>query len=251
MSMTIEGLQGRGGGIETQANSEVLKPVNIRRVDTEKDWGAIVAIAGIFNEPNIIEHLSGIAPAKTERNIAKFRKNISRYIPDEMSKNISEEGLKRIAENLIRATPAAIKEYFTRLGNNAEVYVAEAGARIVGTATLEKPSGPGKMYCTISKVAVSCNAPKMLDSSRNGKGVARQLINFLDNRINDLGYIGAEVSVVKRVAGRLAPLDLFMNDGYDFVGETNNGDLGWDNREKKYVFRDIIKLQRNTSKNSQ
>lgn len=235
---------GEGNRVDTSVNTEVLYSVDIRRIDVKEDSVAIVAIANIFNEPNVIEHLSGIAPAKTERNIRKFRENIFKYIPNQMLDTISEEGLVRIANNLIRATPVEIQDYFARFGNNAEVYVADVGGKIAGTATLEIPSGSGKMLGTISKVAVSEKAPKVSDSL-SGKGIARRLIQTLEDRIVMLGLSGSEVSVIKSVNGRLAPLNLFLNQGYVFKSETQNGDLAWDNREGKYVFRDIVKLQHN------
>jgi hypothetical protein len=231
-------------GNDAMIKTEALRyPVNIRLVDVRHDWISVCEIARIFNEPTVIEHLSGIAPAKTERNIQKFQSNIANYIPEEVLDNISEEGLERIANNLVRATPSGIRTYFLKMGANAEVYVAEVNKKIAGTATLEKPSGAGKMLCTISKVAVPSKAPKVVESSRNGKGIARQLIQFLDKRIGDLGFAGIEVSVIKSVGGRQAPLELFLKEGFDIAGETPNVDLAWDIPSGKYVFRKVVKLQ--------
>lgn len=219
--------------------------VEVRLANWDKD---AIAIANIFNEPNVIEHLSGIAPARTERDINKFRKNIGKYIPEDLRTNIVKEGLKRMSENMFRATAEEVGAYFVRLGTNAEVYVAEVEVngekKIVGTAILEKPSGPGKMVGTISKVAVSCDAPKVLESSASGKGIARKLIQTIDNRLNDLGYLGAEATIIRHLQNELAPLDLFKRQGYDIVGIVDNGDLAWDKSTGRFELRDIIKVQK-------
>lgn len=232
-----------GGGHDTLRLKEALVPtVEIRSVNWERD---AEAIANIFNEPGVIEHLSGIAPAETEKNIDKFKRNIGKYIPIEYRKKITDEALKRMSGNMLRATPEEVKAYFERLGANAETYVAVVGGKVVGTATLEKPSHSASMTGFISKVAVSADAPKVLKSTVSGKGIARQLIQRIDERLIELGCNKAEATIIRHSDNReLGPLDLFKKQGYAIVGIAVEGTMAWNNRTRKFEFRDQFKMEK-------
>lgn len=216
--------------------------VEVKPADLEKD---AKAIANIFNEPNVIEHLSGIAPADTEKNINKFKKNIGMYIPEEWRKKLTEEALKRTGENMFMATPEEVKAYYTRLGTNAEVYVAIIGGKVVGTATLEKPGHAASMTGFISKVAVSASAPKVLETTVSGKGIARQLIQKIDDRLIALGCNKVEATIIRHLDNReLGPLDLFKRQGYGIVGIAVEGTMAWNIATGKFEFRDQFKMEK-------
>ena len=216
--------------------------IEVRPADLEKD---AEAIADIFNEPNVIEHLSGIAPADTEKDINKFKRNIGKYIPEEWRKKLTDEALKRTGENMFMATPKEVKAYYAKLGTNAEVYVAEIGGKVVGTATLEKPGHAASMTGFISKVAVSASAPKILETTVSGKGIARQLIQRIDNRLIALGCNKVEATIIRHLDNReLGPLDLFKRQGYGIVGIAVEGTMAWDNNTGKFEFRDQFKMEK-------
>lgn len=241
----------RKGGLISNGLKEKLGQnlIEVRPANLEKD---AEAIAGIFNEPNVREHLSGIAPAKTENNINKFKKNIGKYIPEEWRKKITYEALKRMGENMFMATPEEVKAYYTSLGTNAEVYVAVIEGKVVGTATLEKPSHPAGMTGFISKVAVSANAPKVLESTVSGKGIARQLIQKIDNRLIELGYNSVEATIIRHLDNReLGPLDLFKGQGYGIVGIAVEGTMAWNNNAGKFEFRDQFRMEKKLRSSTQ
>ncbi len=238
--MSTERKNGNGNGGDLGKPIETMQqvPIEVRFADLEKD---AEAIANIWNQPKVIEHLAGVAPALTKRDITKFRANITQYIP--LMPNITPEGLKDLARGIIMATPTEIKAHYAEL-RNVELYVAVLEGKVVGTATLVKPDA-GKRWGTISKVAVSSEAPKVIESSKHGKGIARSLIRFIDNRMfNELGYTGAEVTVIQGVEGELGPKYLFMREGYSGANELVGVSLGWDNHEERFVPRNSYRMQR-------
>lgn len=229
------------GGKET-----LVPSVEIRLVNWEKDAGAI---AEIWNNPDIIKHLAGVAPAVSYRNISKFRANIAKYIPSLSS--LPEEELRKIAEQIIIATPAEIEAFYAKY-SNIEVYVAVAkekikgkdAERIVGTVSLEKPIKPGDRMGAISKLAVSPDAPSIGGSTR-GKGIGRRLIGRLNNRMFDprqLGLWGATATIMQRVDGELAPAHLFQDAGYDSTGAVKFH-LGWNPELRIFEERRVTEVQ--------
>lgn len=204
--------------------------VEIRLADLEKD---AAKIASIFGEPDNIEHLAGVAPALTKRNIVEFRSNIAKYMPE--MPGVDEEGLKDIAKGVIIATKDEIRG---RLQSpNIELYVAEIGGRVVGTVTLEKPSGAGIRWGGISKIAVTQEA--------KGLGVGRKLFQAVNSRMFDqLGYSGAAAGIIRGVDGDSIPLRMFENNGWHAAGTLPYICLGWSRKEEKFVYRNSIRVQR-------
>lgn len=217
------------GGI---APKEGLKPaIEIRLADLEKD---AEAIAAIFNQPEVIEHLAGIAPARTPRNIKKFRDNITDYMPT--IPNISKEQIRELAKTVVIATKDEIKEFYSK-ASSSELYVAVVAGKVVGTVTLEKPSGAGMLWGMVSKLAVS-------KENRNG-GVATKLLQFVDDRMfKTLGLKGAAAGIIRGIAGDGIPLHIFEKEGYGGSGTLRNICLGWNNNEEGFVFRDSLRVQR-------
>lgn len=236
------------GKREMLVSKEMLAPiVEIRSVDWEKD---AEAIAQLWNNPIIIQHLAGVAPAATDRNIAKFRKDPSKYIPS--LKELPEEELKSIAEQIIIATPDEIKSFYAKHPNN-EVYVAVGKEkidcknveRVIGTVSLKKPVEPGDRMGTVSKLAVSPDAPNA-GNSAHGKGIGKKLIAFLNERMFDpkqLGLRGANATIMQRVEGELAPTHLFEDAGYDPTGAVKYH-LGWNPDKKIFEERRVAEVQR-------
>lgn len=236
-----------GGGDFGRTKEGLTVPIiEIRRADLERDSEAI---ADMFNQPTVIEHLAGVAPRQTPRIIARFRANVEKHITLSPGATMTAEGLKNFADDIIIATPNEVKAYFAKL-SRVETYVAEIGGRVVGTASLEKPSPTqsGKRVGTIFKVAVDPDAPKAIESSRYGKGIARSLVRVINNRAQELSLTSVQASIIKGIKGYLSPISLFTNEGYNFAGESPRDTLGWDNtggddNKGAFVERDTIKMQ--------
>ncbi len=219
----------------------LLTSVEVRLVDWTRD---AKPIADILNDSRVIEHEAGVAPRQTKKDIPKFRVNINDHITLTPGATMTPEGLKAFADDIIIATPDEVRAYFAKL-SRVETYVAEVGGRVVGTASFEKPSPiqAGKRVGTIFKLAVDPDAPKVIESSRYGKGIGRHLVRMIDNRAKELSLTSVGASLIKGVEGYLSPMSLFVSEGYTVVGESPKDTLGWDNKEEKYVERDTIKLQ--------
>lgn len=227
-SRVVTGGTGNGGIV----SKEDLKPaVEIRLADLEKD---AEAIAAIFNQPEVIEHLAGIAPARTPRNIKKFRENIASYMPD--MPGINEEQIRELGKKVVIATKDEIKEFYSK-ASSSELYVAVVKGKVVGTITLEKPSGAGMLWGMVSKLAVS-------NENRN-KGVATKLLQFIDDRMfKTLGCKGAAAGIIRGIEGDGIPLHIFEKEGYGGVGTLKDICLGWSNKEGKFLYRNSLRVQR-------
>lgn len=238
-SITENGGRIRKGEGNCDFKEVLRKPIEVRLADLEKD---AEAIASIFNNPDVIVHLAGVAPAVSDRKIDRFRANIAKYIPS--LKELPEEQLKKIADQIIIATPAEIKAFYAKFPN-IEAYVAVANGKVVGTVSLETPVHPGDRMGIISKLAISPDAPSVGNSTR-GKGIGKKLIQFLNNRMFDpkqLGLDGATATIMQRVEGELAPKHLFEDEGYESTGGAGRH-LGWDTEQKIFVPRSFSTMQR-------
>lgn len=236
---------GNGGDLGKQEIRQQI-PVEVRLVDWERDARQI---ADILNDPRVIEHEAGVAPRQTPRRIPDFRANIERHIILSPGATMTPEGLKNFANDIIIATPGEVRAYFEKL-SRVETYVAVIAGKVVGTASLEKPSPTqsGKRVGTIFKVAVDPDAPKAIESSRYGKGIARSLVQRINDRAKELSLTSVQASIIKGVEGYFAPQRLFANEGYRIAGEYPKDTLGWDNNggddhKGAFVERDTIKMQ--------
>lgn len=217
-SRVTTGADKNGGG---SFKEDLQTSVEIRLADLEKD---AVAVAKIFNEPGVIEHLSGVAPAQTKRNIKRFREEIKEKMPD-----ISVE------VPVLIAVGEEIKEYYTKSANS-ELFVAVDAGKVVGTITLEK-GGIGILWGQISRLAVS--------ESARGKGIGTKLLQAANDRMfNELGYRGASAGIIRQVKGDTIPFHLFEVKGY--VGASTSKDicLGWSIEEDKFVYRNSLRVTR-------
>lgn len=218
--------------------------VEIRLADIERD---AAAVARIFNEPDVIQHLSGVAPALTRRNIVKFRENIVDYMPEMPGLDI--DGLKEIAKGIIIATKDEVRERYSR-ALNVELYVAELAGKVVGTATLEKPSGAGMRWGQVSRIAVS-ESEKGKGRIEKGQGTGTKLLRFIDRRMfEQLGLKGASAGIIRGIGGDGIPLHMFEEAGYESSGTLRNICLGWSIAEEKFVYRNSIRVQRVVSEES-
>lgn len=227
-----------GGGSNGDRKENLNHDIEIRLADIEKD---AAAVARIFNEPKIIQHLAGVAPALTRRNIVQFRENIVDYMPE--MPGLDMDGLKEIAKGIIIATKDEIKERYSG-ALNIELYVAELAGKVVGTATLEKPSGAGMRWGQVSRIAVS-ESEKGKGRIEKGQGTGTKLLQFINRRMfEQLGLKGASAGIIRGIDGDGIPLHLFENAGYESSGTLRNICLGWSIAEEQFVYRNSIRVQR-------
>jgi L-amino acid N-acyltransferase YncA len=95
----------------------------------------------------------------------------------------------------------------------AEVWIADDGVGVVGTATL-KPNQQGLG----DHVA---NASFMVDASRAGRGIGRQLAETVLDRARELGYEAMQFNAV--VATNERAVALWRSLGFDVVGTIPDG----------------------------
>lgn len=219
----------------------VSQVIEVRPAELERD---AEAIADIFNNPRVIEHMAGVAPRQSPRNIKLFRAHIQDHIHLSPGATMTQEGLEKFAKNIIIATPVEIRAFFAKF-SDVETYVAMIGEKVVGTASFEgsSPTQSGKRVGTIFKVAVDPDAPKAIESSQYGKGIARSLIRVINNRARELSLTGIVASIIKGVEGYQSPMTLFLNEGYVMGPESPGDTLGWDYKIEKFVERGTLKLQ--------
>lgn len=223
---------GNGG----TASKENLRPsaIEVRLADlgTDKD---IKAITGIFGQASVIEHLSGVAPVGTSRNIERFRKKLPELMP----------GIDVDANEVIIATEKEIGNYFRyKDPTKTKLLIAQSigsDPKILGTVTVEKPGG-GIAIASISKLAVSEDARE--------KGVGSALIQtataFALCKVEDggWGYRGASAGIIQ-VNGSERPQRLFLRNRYLVQATRPNGCIGWDNKLGQFVYRDVLLVHLN------
>lgn len=219
---------GNGEGGDTSAK-ENLMSVEVGLADLEKDTKVV---AEIFSQPSVIEHLAGVAPKGTERNISGFRRNILKYMSKDSG--IDDERLKELGKTIFQATKEEIREYYKN-STSSELYVAKINGEVVGTITLEKPTGSGMLWAGVSKMAVSQEA--------RGKGVATKLLRTLIDRMSQLGFQGATAGIIRGVEGDSIPLHLFEEEGFESRGTLKKICLGWSKIEGKFIYRDSIRME--------
>lgn len=225
---------------KVDAKDLLVPQLAVRRIDLERDTEAIAAIATIYSQTSVVEHLCGFAPG----NIGINDGNIIEYLPGDIFGGISREEVERIAGDLVIATPDGVLKYFKKMGNNAEVYVAESDGRVVGTAVLGKRITDRLLCCSLGKIAVSDDAPKISDSSSRGKGIAEKLLGAMDERIGNLGYNNIAFDVIKDIVGTETALNFYRKHGYSIVNETPNADIAWDISTGRFTYRDVYNLQK-------
>lgn len=195
--------------------------IEIRSADLEKDS---ISIARIFSQPRTIEHLSGVAPAQTRKDIRKFRENIQNLMPD-----------ANIDIPIIIAVKEDIEAHY-RSNPRSELLVAVEAGKVIGTITLEK-GGTGIVWIQVSKFAVSEEA--------RGKGIGTKLLQFANSRMfNELGARGAYGGIIRGVENDGVPLHLFEKEGYVGVSTSRDICVGWSNREDQFVYRSSLRVQR-------
>ncbi len=220
------GSTGNGGVLP-----EILKPasIEVRFVDLKTDRD-IKAITSIFGQSSVIEHLAGIAPVKTSRNIGRFRQRL----PELM------HGISVDPNEIIIATETEIGNYFkSKDPSKAKILVAESAGpnpKILGTIMVEKPGG-GITTVSIAKLAVSENA--------RGKGVGSALIKAATaialSKVENggWGYKGASAGIIQ-VSGSEKPLRLFQGNKYVVQETRPNSCISWDNDSSLFVHRDVL-----------
>lgn len=221
MVSRVENIQGNGHG--RSPKEELFQIIEVRLADLEKD---AAAIAQIFSEPGIIEHLSGVAPAMTKRNIKTFRLNIKEKMPDITLTDIP----------ILIARPEEIKAVYSDTRSRELLVAVDEKDKVVGTITVEK-GGVGILWGQVSRLAVSENA--------KGKGIGTKLLQAADNRMfNELGYRGASAGIIRGINGDGIPFHLFEKEGYFGTGTQKDICLGWSNEEDKFVYRNSLRVTR-------
>jgi len=225
MARSLESLHGGNGQPKELPNHGV----EIRFAEIEKD---AAAIAKIFSEPGVIEHLAGVAPAMTKRNIREFRKKIQQYMPDITLTNIP----------ILIATADELKSSYSN-PNSRELLVAVRDGEIVGTITIEK-GGEGMLWGQVSRTAVS-ESEKGQGRIRKGQGTGTRLLQAANNRMfNELGYRGASAGIIRGVKDDHIPLHTFENAGYRLAGSQSDICLGWSVAEDMFVYRNSVRVTR-------
>lgn len=239
-------ISGRSGSADNESKETLSHQIIVRRADIEKDYRDITRI---YNDPNVIEHLAGFAPGDIEKNTDDFRKNIVSHLsPETLIWFNTREKLNNISRNLIMATPDAIKKYLQSLGRGTEIYIAESEGKVIGTAMLSGRTSPETLLtCTLNKVAVSSDAPKVSDSSSRGKGIAGKLMETIDNRVERLCYATVGFTVIKDIDGTEATVNFYSKRGYSITYETPEARLAWNLRTGKFKFRNVFNMQRFTN----
>lgn len=216
---------GNGGAVKPEVAINSI--VEIRPADLEKN---APAVARIFSQPRTIEHLSGIAPSVTRRDIPRFRKNIQNLMPD-----------VNLQTPIIIAVRDEIEAYYVA-NASAELYVAvDTTGKVIGTVTLER-SGAGIVWMQVSRLAVSEEA--------RGKGIGTNLLNFANHRIDELGTRGSSAGIIRGVEGDGIPLHLFEKVGYVAAGTLRDICVGWSNAEERFVYRNSLRMQREIPRGS-
>lgn len=211
-----EGLQQNNGGIKEALGQSLYE---VRFADLERD---ISAVASLFNQPSVMEHLAGIAPAVTPRDIdvKKFR-------------------IKNPQFGILIATEQEIKQYYVESTRSKLLVATDADSKVVGTVTVETP-GMGLTFGGVSRIAVS-------DEVR-GQGVGRKLLKaanaFIFSKPKDggLGCLASQAGIIK-VRGQEIPLGLFGSEGYRQGSELKDNCKSWSNEENKFVNRSVIPVR--------
>lgn len=224
---------GKNGGIPAdpkEALSQLSVEFKIADLANEK---VLHAIAIIFGQDSVIQHLSAIFPppekTKTPRNIDLFRKRLPSLMP----------GIVIDPDEIFRATTEDIKAYFkAKEPSKTKVIVAESigpNPEILGTVTVEKPGG-AVAIAHISKLAVTEKA--------RGKGIGEGLIKtatvFALCPIEEggWGYLGVEANIIQ-IPGGEKPQTAFQRNGY-LVQGTRHGHISWDNARDEFVPRTVL-----------
>jgi len=216
------------GGIGYQNNVKERigsSKIEIRRADLERD---AFSVATMFAQPSTIEHLSGIAPTERTSEV-----NVKRY------------GEKYPDLNIVIATEEGIRKFYN---GSSSLFVAEDKSTrlLVGTITIERPTGPGLTYASISRIVVAEEA--------RGRGIGTKLLEsadalvFLPKEQGGYGQFGAQAGIIQGVTGCSSPLALFLREGYNVRGNPEGNCVSWDNRLKRFVPRNTILVQLDSQK---
>lgn len=229
--MSTERKKGNGNGGDLGKPREIIQqtPVEVRFADLESDRD-IEAVTDLFGQSSVIEHLAGIAPTVTSRNIKKFRERLPELMPD----------LNIDPNEIIIATKTEIGAYFrSKDKSKARLLIAQSvgpNPEILGAVMAEKPGG-GITYVSVAKLAVSEKARK--------RGVGSVLVKAASAlalcRVEDggWGYSGASGGIIQ-VSGSEKPQSLFQRNKYIVQATRPNGCIGWDNKTGQFVPRDVI-----------
>lgn len=224
----MAGIESRAG-IENDQKEQIGKAkIEVRYADLEQD---ATRIAEIFRQSSAIEHISGMAPTERTSEV-----NVKRYAEKYPSLNIviaNEEGIKEFYKNYNVDTE--------KNGTALLVAVDKVSNITVGTITVEKPTGPGLTYASVSRLAV--------DEEAREKGVGRTLLKtanalaLLPKEEGGYGQFGAQVGIIQDVDGYQVPQKMFQREGYRVIGNPVGNCVSWDNKRRKFVPRDTLFLQ--------
>lgn len=227
---TAERRPGNGNGANSKPK-EILQqsPIEVRFADFENDRD-IAAVAGIFGQATVIEHLSGVAPATTPRKIAEFRKRLPELMP----------GINVNPNEIIIATKKEIGDYFrSKDRSKAQLLIAESvgpNPEVLGTVMVEKPGG-AITYASVAKLAVSEKARR----HGIGSGLVKAATALALCKVEDggWGYSGASAGIIQ-VSGSEKPQNLFQRNNYIVQATRQNGCISWDNETGLFIARDVL-----------
>lgn len=212
------GVEARNGTL----NHEVLPPpVEVRIVDPSEFGKYAEPIANIWNQPSVISHLSGIAPRETpvDIDVRTYAKNNPDF-------------------NILVAIPPEIEKFYRERSDYIRLLVAQdMEGEVVGTVTVERQSGLGLIYATISRLAV--------DENKRGRDVARKLVRAAEALIfptrekGGLGSTHVRAGVVTDIPGAFKPSNLFQKEGYSFLEHIFDSCVSWDPKKNRFDKRDV------------
>lgn len=205
---------GRTEGVGTAGpygEGEPSGGIEYRFADLERDAGAI---ANLFNQPHAIEHLSGIAPAITPPGI-----------------NVRKYGEKNPRLNILVATEGEIRQFYSQRDNLVPIVAVNESGKVVGTITVDKPSGPGLTYGGVSRLVV--------DQNERGKKLGRGLVRAaVAHALFRLRCEGVQAGIIIGVSGYELPLKIFLSEGFTVRHQAYGNCVSWSNYQNKFVQRD-------------
>lgn len=194
--------------------NEVLDPgsVEIRFGDIEKD---AEALANLFSHPDVIGHLSGIAPPQANRG--EIRRSLRRY------HNFG----------ILVATTEDIKDYYRRTEDKL-IVVQKPNGKVIGSVTVEG-SGLGVFSVTLGRLVVDPNE----QGQHIGKDLTIQACAYIlaSQRDGGLDKGSVRASVIQGVKGSEKPVNMFIQEGFKLIGQTSNSCASWDSENGKFESR--------------
>jgi hypothetical protein len=215
------------GREEILPNREVdISSVEFRYTNLERDAAAIAAIWG---DEDVREHLAGMAPhpSKTTHNLERYRSKFGKdiIIP------VREEILKKFSNP------------------NYVIIVAEdkSSSEVIGVVAMNIIMGAGIRSPMIEKLAVLKKA--------RGKGVAKGLVKSATadvftrkDKEGNYMYSTASAGIILTEGSEVAQR-VFRTERYDVRHTAYENCVSWDNEEGRFVDRDTLNIAKFVDKN--